>query len=367
MRKQSRILSLIVILSLSITIAGCINERQEYTIEDVRTKIGDYLYEKYGEEFIVDRIGARDDDGVTEYVARIYPQSIVGTIKENDKYYYGSATIDVGESGELVRPGDSYSYVKMNLTGEEYLLPKAKEIFGDRVLLKVDSELKIWGREEIIVREYRRRDKDSNGVDSFIGYKESDFKKARKRVVNHPEHNRLELELYLYVFDQIEDKSEKEERRKDIFEFVQYLKEEGLFKYLELGVIFIDERVLAPSYPKFKQEINQSDLVKKKIEGEIVLLPPIELRKRMSIELQKEIDKISEEEILINMRKIRKSELSYRGINKDNAQASFYLYSPKLVNERYKTALKKGILEEKEYINISEIVIENEFEYIYLN
>ncbi|OCL25319.1 hypothetical protein U472_13255 [Orenia metallireducens] len=366
MRKQQRILSLIVILSLSITIAGCINKSPKYTIEDVRTKIGDYLYEKYGEEFIVDRIGARDDDGVTEYVARIYPQSIVGTIKENDKYYYGSATIDVGESGELVRPGDSYSYVKMNLTGEEYLLPKAKEIFGDRVLLKVDSELKIWGREEIIVREYRRRDKDSNGVDSFIGYKESDFKKARKRVVNHPEHNRLELELYLYVFDQIEDKSEKEERRKDIFEFVQYLKEEDLFNYLELGVIFIDERVLAPSYPQFKQEINKSDLVKKKVEGEIVLLPPIELRRRISTELQKEIDKMSEKELLANMRSIRKSELSYRGIREYNGQYQSWIYSIGMLEERYKSSITKED-REKKYDRVGDINLSKYQKYIYIN
>lgn len=56
---------------------------------------------------------------------------------------------------------------------------------------------------------------------------------------------------YIYIFDRIENEKEKEERREQIFDFVQYLKEEGLFRYLEMGVIFIDEQVLAPSYHKY--------------------------------------------------------------------------------------------------------------------
>ncbi|OCL25317.1 hypothetical protein U472_13245 [Orenia metallireducens] len=346
MRKQQRILSLIVILSLSITIAGCINKSPKYTIEDVRTKIGDYLYEKYGEEFIVDRIGARDDDGVTEYVARVYPKSIVGTIKENDKYYYGSATIDVGESGELVEPGDSYSYVTRNIDMEEYLLPQVKKTFGERVLLKVDVQHKVTG--------------DGSW---WAGYKSKSLEEMNKKIQKDPEHNRLELELYLYVFDQIEDKSEKEERRKDIFEFVQYLKEEDLFNYLELGVIFIDERVLAPSYPQFKQEINQSDLVKKKIEGEIVLLPPLELRRRMSTELQKEIDKMSEKELLANMRSIRKSKL--KGITKYNMQYVALVYSLGMLKERYPSSITE---EDKKnnYNSLEKIILEKPYKYMYI-
>ena len=49
--------------------------------EAVRTKIKDYLYEKYGEEFVVDRIGQRRRRGEVFYQARIYPEAIVGTNK----------------------------------------------------------------------------------------------------------------------------------------------------------------------------------------------------------------------------------------------------------------------------------------------
>ena len=93
----------------------------------------------------------------------------------------------------------------------------------------------------------------------------------------------------------------------------------------------------------------------------------MKLRKEMSKELQQEINEMSEKKLLANMKKIKKSELIYRGINKNNAQNSFYLYSPKLIKEKYKTALKKGILEEKKYLMISEITIKKEREYVYVN
>lgn len=339
----------------------------QHNKESVRKKIKEYLYEKYEEEFVVDRIGTRKDDEDAEYVARIYPQSIVGTRKEGEEYYYGRASIDKLSFGRLKNPGDNYSYVKLNLGAEKYLLPKLKEIFGKRVLMKADAQLKVWGKEKIVIEAYREKYGESDGTEAFVGYKESNFKKARKRVVNDPEHNKLFLDLYVYVFDRIDNSEEKEERRKDIFQFVQYLKEEGLFRYLELGVIFIDERVLAPSYKKYRKKVIFSNKVKEIVVGKTVNLPPEELRKELSEKLKNEIIQMNEKELLTQMKKIQKSDLSYEGINKYNAQASCYIYSPKLLNSRYKTALEKGILEEKKYLSASEVVIKKERKYIYIN
>ncbi|MBM7556402.1 hypothetical protein JOC47_001245 [Halanaerobacter jeridensis] len=336
--------------------------------EAVRAKIKDYLYEKYGEEFVVDRIGQRRRRGDVFYQARIYPEAIIGTNKWWDDYYYASASVAKKSFGRLGGVGDSYSYVMMNKTGEEYLLPKVKDIFGDRVRLKVDSEIEIWGREDVIVKEYRKRDPSSDGTDSFIGYKESDFKKAKERVVNDPEKNRLFLDLDVYIFDRIEDDNEKEKRRKDIFEFVQYLKEEGLFEYLEMRIVFVDERVLANSYDEFEREVNSSHKVRKYIEEEntMVELPPEDLRKEMSRKLEKEIDGMSEEELLANMEGIRKDELNYDDLRKWNSQYQCLIYSIGILEEKYPTSLEQNPDVAREYEKFKDVGIGPNLEYVYI-
>src|SRR5690554_715686 len=225
--KQKQVIIIAAVVLIAPVIIGFLVNLGGHDIEDVRIKMEEYLYDRYGEEFVVDRIGTRNRRNKELYQARIYPKSIVGTSKEGDDFYYASATLEKLNFGKLGNPGDSYSYVMMNKTAEEYILPVAKKIFGNRVLMKVDSEIEIWGREDVIVKEYRKKDPNSDGVDAFIGYKERDFKKARQRVIDDPDKNKLILQLFIYIFDRIETEGEKEERRREIFEFVQYLKEEG--------------------------------------------------------------------------------------------------------------------------------------------
>ena len=347
MKNHKKLILLLVLICLLSSTACTFGNKTER----IRKKMKSYLYDKYGEEFLVDRIGARSSRGQKFYQARIYPKSIIGTSKEGDDYYYASASVNKKSFGRLGKVGDSYPLVNLKLDIEEYLMSKTKKIFGERILMKIKAH-------------YKKREP---GNKTYWGYKVKSFKKARKLIAEDPENRMIELELYAYVFDRIEDKAEKEERRKDIFEFVQYLKDESLFECLEMGVIFIDERVLADSYDKYERKVYYSGKVKKVIHGERVKLPPMKLRKEMSKELQQEINEMSEKKLLANMKKIKKSELIYRGINKNNAQNSFYLYSPKLIKEKYKTALKKGILEEKKYLMISEITIKKEREYVYVN
>ncbi|MGM0509450.1 MAG: hypothetical protein ACQERZ_09895 [Fusobacteriota bacterium] len=360
MRNQKKIILLLVLICLMISITACTFGNKT---ERIRKKIKSYLYEKYGEEFVVDRIGMRTSRGDEFYQAKIYPKSIIGTSKENDDYYYASATVEKLYFGRLGGVGDSYSYIKMNLGAEKHLMPKAKEIFGKKILLKVDSRIEIWGREEIIAKEYS----NNEGTDAFIGYKESDFKEARQRVIEDPKRNKLFLELYVYVFDRLEDKEEKEKRRKDIFQFVQYLKEEGLFQYLEMGVIFIDERVLADSYDKYERKVYYSDKVKKVVEGERVKLPPLKLRKEMSKELKQEVNEMSEEKLLANMKKIKKENLDYKGIRKENSSYNCWIYSKKLLKEKYPTSYKNKPELRKEYDKVEDIILGKNLEYIYVN
>jgi hypothetical protein len=95
------------------------------------------------------------------------------------------------------------------------------------------------------------------------------------------------------------------------------LKVEGLFEYLEMRVYFIDERTLAPSYTNYEFQLrNGNKIEEKNLDGEKVFLPTRELRKEMSELLQSEVDKITEEELIRNMNRIRKGSLEeYRRYN----------------------------------------------------
>jgi hypothetical protein len=320
MRQYKKIILLLVLICLVSLTTACVGGNKT---ERIRKKIKNYLYEKYGEEFVVDRIGTQTIDGRTNYVARIYPKSKVGKNGERDSYYSSKVGLEKKAFGRLGKVGSGYDMVKMKMQAEEYLMPKAKEIFGKRILLKPEVK-------------YKRSTKE---VEHYSWKIVSGFKKMLGKVKSNPEKHRIELELYVYVFDRLEDKAEKEERQKDIFEFVQYLKEESLFECLEMGVIFIDERVLADSYDKYDRKVYYSDKEKKVVQGERVELPPMKLRKEMSKELQQEVNEMNDKELLANMKKIKKEELSYRGIREYNGQYQSWVYSIGMLKEKYKSSI----------------------------
>ena len=348
-------IALAILILLIPKMFGFVVSISSHDIEDVRNKMKNYLHKKYSEEFVVDRIGTRSSRGQEFYQARIYPKSILGTPKEGDSYYYASATADKLPFGRLGGVGDSYPLVKLKLDIEDYLTPKAKSIFGEKILMKIEAH-------------YNRREP---GNETYWGYKVKSFKKARELIAEDPKNRMIELELNLYVFDRIESKEEKEKRRKDIFQFVKYLKDEELFEYLELRVKFIDERVLANSYYKFKREIYNTRLVEKKRNGEKIELPPLELRKRMSRKLQTELKRMNNKELLKNMKRIKKSYLTFDGIGEYDEHYFVWISSIKMLKidttilfEEYK---RKNDLDRHKYNKITDIRIKKDPRYIYIN
>ena len=319
-------------------------------IERVREKMKKELKEKYGQKFVVDRIGTRSSRGDVFYQARVYPNSIVGTKKEGDDYYYASATVDKLPFGRLGEVGDSYPLVKLKLDIEEYLKPKMQELFGKRILTKIEAH-------------YKKREP---GNETFWGQKVNGFEAARDSIKKDPENRMIELELYLYIFDRIDSKQEKEKRRKDIFEFVQYLKEEGLFEYLEMGVIFIDERVLAPSYEEYEHKIHDREWITKEVDGETIELPPKNFRRKMSQELQEEIDRMSEKRLIETMQGIRKSRLTYDGIREYNGQYQCWIYSLKMLKENYASSITEED-KNRNYDVIEDVTINDYKKYIFIN
>ena len=135
-------------------------------------------------------------------------------------------------------------------------------------------------------------------------------------------------------------------------------------------MFFVDERVLADSYDEFAREVRLSDKITKEVEGQegrTVELPPMELRKQMSEELQKEIDNMSEQDLLDRMNEIRKDELAYEGIRKNNTQYRSLIYSKGMMRERYTSSYKDGSDNVKDYDDINDIVLDRYLVYVFSN
>jgi len=346
------IIAVIIIIVSFVRYGGCGSNLFDFgpNLEKVRRKMKQELKEKYGEEFVVGRIGTRKSLDETFYQARIYPKSIVGTKKEKDDYYYASASVDKLPLGRLGDVGDSYALVNLKSDIEDALHPKIESIFGKRFLSKAEAH-------------YKKREP---GNETFWGYKVNSYKAVKDSISKDPENRMVELTLYLYIFDRIDNQQEKEKRRQDIFEFVQYLKEEGLFRYLEMGVIFIDERVLAPSYDKYKDKMYDYKWETKDIKGETIELPPDSFRIEMSKQLQSEIDTMSDKQLIENINGIRKCELEYEGINQYNSQYISNIYSKGKIKIRYSSWLNNGY-KPKDFEEINNVEFTKVLDYIYLN
>lgn len=172
-----------------------------------------YFKKTYGEEFVIKGIGRRRLKDREWYEAGIvFPKSYIGTPKENDRYYWGRGFAEIEAFGFDV--GDSYGGVLLNESANEFYGKKLKELFGDNVLpvLEIDGEYKFTD----FIREYSRVSKTISGG--------------------------------IYIFGRVESDKDREWYRKQIYEFVQFMKETGTFEYVSLGIIVIDDRVLSKEF-----------------------------------------------------------------------------------------------------------------------
>ena len=172
-------------------------------------ELDNYLKNKYGEEFVINYMGLRSVNDKKWYEAGIvFPKSYIGTPKENDTYYWGKGFVNV--IGLKLEPGDSYGKVLLNESANNFYLPKLKELFGENVLPVLD----IKG-----------------------GYDYTDFQKelqVRNKLISGG----------IYIFGRVESDEDREWYRKQIYEFVQFMKQTGTFEYVSLEIFIIDERVL---------------------------------------------------------------------------------------------------------------------------
>ena len=139
-----------------------------------------------------------------------------------DKYYKENGTVVIGRNllGEKIeRVGDRYGIVKINENIENFYRNKLEELFGKNILFVSDTYfnrvMKDYSFENIL------KVRDEEGIPLVI--------KGR-----------------IYIFGRVENDEDREWYRKQIYEFIQFMKE--TFEYVALWIVVADERVLSDEF-----------------------------------------------------------------------------------------------------------------------
>ena len=207
-----KLLSVLGMIILILT--GCLSESDR--AERVLQK---HLKERYGEEFVIYGMGKRAGNVRRWYEAAVvYPKSYIGTRKENDSYYWGKGFVELNNG---MKGGDTYGGVLLNESANEFYGKKLKELFGENYLAVID-----------VKGPYSNRDFEKEMESRRISLKEE--------LGGIPP----EISGGIYIFGRVENDEDREWYRKQIYEFIQFMKETGTFEYVSLEIFVIDKRVL---------------------------------------------------------------------------------------------------------------------------
>ena len=243
MKKEMKYFLLILITILFISCG------RKVTSEEAEEKIAQHMYERYGEEFevgyaMIDGYTKGDRD-VTWYEARVTPIRYIGTPKYRDKYYKAVGTVMVKKKmfrEEFGITRDTYSNVMLKESANEFYGKKLKELFGENYL----SVLEVTGSYS---------DKSKNFEGSVKLTKEKG--------------DRLYISGGIYIFGRVENDEDREWYRKQIYEFIQFMKETGTFEYVRLSFYIIDERMLVEGAEKCFENIKYKSKTRRGITEEI--------------------------------------------------------------------------------------------------
>ena len=214
--KKIKLLSILGMIILLFT--GCLSESDR--AERVLQK---HLKERYGEEFVIYGMGKRAGNVRRWYEAAVvYPKSYIGTRKENDSYYWGKGFVELNDG---MKGGDTYGGVLLNESANEFYGKKLKELFGENYLAVLDV----------------------GGYYEYTDF-EKEMNKRKKSYEKSPNGMFPPISGGIYIFGRVENDKDREWYRKQIYEFIQFMKETGTFEYVDMGIIVLDERVLSKEF-----------------------------------------------------------------------------------------------------------------------
>ncbi|CAK7038385.1 hypothetical protein [Fusobacterium varium] len=281
MKKEMKYFLLILITILFISCG------RKVTSEEAEEKIAQHMYERYGEEFevgyaMIDGYTKGDRD-VTWYEARVTPIRYIGTPKYRDKYYKAVGTVMVKKKmfrEEFGITRDTYSNVMLKESANEFYGKKLKELFGENYL----SVLEVTGSYS---------DKSKN----FEGSVKLTKEKGDKLYINGG----------IYIFGRVENDEDREWYRKQIYEFIQFMKETGTFEYVAIAVNVLDDRILSKQFQEneeLKQELVTIGKKLDKNDHELFRKKRRELIKKLPLKLEQEVkmEEINKTEIRNSMK-----------------------------------------------------------------
>jgi len=321
--KMGKIKLLSVLGMIILILTGCLSESDR--AERVLQK---HLKERYGEEFVIYGMGKRAGNVRRWYEAAVvYPKSYIGTRKENDSYYWGKGFVELNNG---MKGGDTYGGVLLNESANKFYGKKLKELFGENYLAVID-----------VKGPYSNRD--------FEKEMESRRISLEKELGGIPP----EISGGIYIFGRVENDKDREWYRKQIYEFIQFMKETGTFEYVSLGIIIVDDRILTKQFEnnnKLKQELSMNR----------ELLSDINFRKKKK-ELMKQItEKLSSEKIKIKLEGINRT----IAFNSDGGVYSWSFYNSLLYShiysEKYIKSQKLDHREKLKYDKIEDVKFRTE-------
>ena len=265
MSKMQNILKIIILIVLSLLLLSC---GKIVTEDDATRALSKHLLEKYSEEFEVENMYGTltNPDGEVYYEADIILSRYVGTGKYKDKYFWrlGQVVIEKNIFGEEIKYStDTYNRERVNESANEYFMPKLEELFGKQVLPIIQLDLNSVARTGDFIETVRISEANV-GIGGGI-----------------------------YIFTRIDNLDQKEVFREKIFKFIMYMKQEKLFKYVDLAFYILDERCLTE---RFDEEVG-SKLVEAR--EEIKTADEfISYRKELMATLDEDFNKMTVEERL---------------------------------------------------------------------
>lgn len=277
-----------------------------------------HLESRYDKEFVIVYDGKRSDGIGSWYEAEIYPKELIGTIKENDTYYWAKGFVEAGEVG------DTYGQVLLKESANKFYLSKLEELFGKNVLPVIEID------------------------DKFCKF--TDFEKELEdlKKINAP----MPISGGIYIFGRVENDEDREWYRKQIYEFVQFMKQTGTFEYVDLGVVIWDERVLCEEF-RTNEDLRKAILVARNIMDDDKEF--IKERKRLMKQTDESMKKLTKEEKDKVLNSYIKSDIY--GENNDVDRIFTYnellgtkIYSPKYIESQGLTHREKTNYEKVEDI-----------------
>ena len=218
MKKWRKIIFLII---LGLSLASC---WRKVTEEEAREVLKTHLENRYGEPFEVGRMGLHSVNNKVYFQGEIIPSRYRGTPKMRDDYYssYGTVRVYKNIFGErLGTGGDVYMGVNLNENAAEFFKEKLDELFDELYIPVFDID--VW------------RVLGNGNFEETLDY-------HRENELPFP------IKGGIYIFGRVESDEDREEYRRKIFEFIEFMKETNTFKHAGFWMVMQDKRVLSDDF-----------------------------------------------------------------------------------------------------------------------